>query len=112
MPNGLEIALEYRPLSVGIHPPGFRHRDAIRPGGALFFSIEVKNHWLERLREQDPRAALRPEISNSELSWLALRLYRAMKRLVDWIASAKKEETRAARIEKAVPMLAAGKRLM
>lgn len=40
----------------------------------------MKNHWLERLREQDPRAALRPEISNSELSWLALRLYRAMKR--------------------------------
>jgi uncharacterized protein YdeI (YjbR/CyaY-like superfamily) len=36
--------------------------------------------------------------------------YSAKKEMVDWIKQAKRTETRAARVAKAVPMLAAGKR--
>ena len=65
-----------KPLTTIFHPPDITHYDQIGPSGIRIFSIEVKQQWLERLREVGVLPGSAAERPGSELSWLATRLYR------------------------------------
>ncbi len=67
----------YRPFSVVFHPPDVFHRDRIGPGGALFFTIELKPDWLARTLETFALGSdFQPRFLEGDLSRLAARLYR------------------------------------
>jgi len=68
--------VNYKPLTVMFHPSGTTHLDEIGPTGGRFFSVELKQEWIDRLR--DCVGLLNPATSlhEGELAWLALRLYR------------------------------------
>ena len=65
-----------KPLTTIFHPSGVTHHDEIGPSGMRLFSVELQEEWLERLRQ----CGVAPESSvaapGSELSRLAMRLYR------------------------------------
>jgi AraC-like DNA-binding protein len=65
-----------KPLTTIFHPSGVMHRDEIGPAGMRVFSVGLQDAWLDRLRERGvaPRSSIAPP--GSELSRLALRLYR------------------------------------
>lgn len=67
----------YTPFTLAFHPPGTSHRDEIGRGGGRFFSVEIGDGWMARLREYAsdvPRVTVASE--GGELVWLATRLYR------------------------------------
>lgn len=68
--------ISYNPFSIYFHPPEFTHRDEIGDRGCRFFSIEVQNRWIERLRESSLVPDSSSDIQGGELVWLATRLYR------------------------------------
>ena len=68
----------YDPFTVVFHPPGFTHSDEIVSQGASFFTVQLGEAYLRRLREYAP--VPREPVSDrhgGELSWLASRLYLA-----------------------------------
>lgn len=65
-----------KPLSTIFHPSGVMHQDEIGPAGMRVFSVGLQDAWLDRLREcgVTPRTSI--TLPGSELSRLAMRLYR------------------------------------
>jgi AraC family transcriptional regulator len=65
-----------KPLTTIFHPSGVTHHDEIGPAGMRIFSVELQDEWLDRLREcgVDPQSSV--ALPGSELSRLAMRLYR------------------------------------
>lgn len=71
--------ITYKPLTVMFHPPAATHVDEIGPHGGRFFSVEVKNEWMDRLRECLGPTDLDSSLHEADLAWLAMRLYREHK---------------------------------
>ena len=65
-----------QPLTTIFHPSGVTHHDEIGPHGIRIFSVEIEDHWIDRIREYGvvPESSVSPP--GSELGWLATRLYR------------------------------------
>lgn len=68
--------IEYAPMTITWHPPGISHRDEIGQKGGKFFTVEVQNSWLDRLREFAAVPESLYDSNGGELVWLAMRLYR------------------------------------
>lgn len=73
--------IRYKPMTIVFHPPGLVHRDQIQSGGGHFFSVEIRQQWLERLHEYTGRSATSMDLHGGELVWLGARLYREYKEL-------------------------------
>ena len=65
-----------KPLTTIFHPPGVTHHDEIGASGMRIFSVELQDAWLERLRECGVAPQSSIALPGSELSRLAMRLYR------------------------------------
>ena len=65
-----------KPLTTIFHPSGVTHHDEIGPAGMRIFSVELHNEWLDRLREIGVAPQSSVALPGSELSRLAMRLYR------------------------------------
>jgi AraC family transcriptional regulator len=65
-----------KPLTTIFHPSGVTHHDEIGPAGMRIFSVELQAQWLDRLRGcgVSPQSSI--ALPGSELSRLAMRLYR------------------------------------
>lgn len=71
--------VEQQPISVAFHPPALTHRDEVGEHGARFFSLEVEDRWIDRLRDEErPDLSFDLAVEGSPL-WLALRLYRELR---------------------------------
>ncbi len=68
--------IHYDPMTITWHPPGISHRDEIGQKGGKFFTVEVQNSWLDRLREFATVPESLYDANGGELVWLAMRLYR------------------------------------
>jgi AraC family transcriptional regulator len=66
----------YDPLTVAFHPPAAAHTDAIGQRGAHFFSVEVDDRWIGRLRECGAEPADFAVARGGDVLWLAARLHR------------------------------------
>jgi AraC family transcriptional regulator len=66
--------LGYERLSVGFHPPGTCHRDAVGEAGTELFLVELPEPWLGRVRELAPRARFTAGVHRGEVARLARRL--------------------------------------
>ena len=64
------------PLSTIFHPSGITHYDEISQTGIRIFSVELHDEWLERLRECGVAPHSSIGLPGSELSRLAVRMYR------------------------------------
>lgn len=64
------------PYTTIFHPSGVTHHDEIGPAGMRIFSVELQDEWLERLRECGVAPQSSIALPGSELSRLAMRLYR------------------------------------
>src|SRR5262245_5271903 len=64
-----------KPFTTIFHPSGVMHQDEIGPG-ARIFSVQLQDGWLDRLRNcgVSPKSSI--ALPGSELSRLAMRLYR------------------------------------
>lgn len=71
--------IHYDPMTITWHPPGISHRDEIGQKGGKFFTVEVQNSWLDRLREFAAVPESLYDEHGGELVWLAMRLYREHK---------------------------------
>lgn len=71
--------INYEPMTITWHPPGISHRDEIGQKGGKFFTVEVQNSWLDRLREFAAVPESLYDANGGELVWLAMRLYREHK---------------------------------
>lgn len=67
---------DLKPLTTIFHPSAITHVDEIGRAGMRVFSVELQDEWLERLRECGAAAQSSLGLPGSELSRLALRLYR------------------------------------
>ena len=65
-----------KPLTTIFHPSGVTHHDEIGPAGMRIFSVELQHEWLDRLRECGVAPQSSVALPGSELSRLAMRLYR------------------------------------
>lgn len=65
-----------KPLTIIFHPSGITHHDEIGEGGIRIFSVELQAGWLDRLRECGVAPHSSISLPGSELSRLAVRLYR------------------------------------
>ena len=65
-----------KPYTTIFHPSGVTHRDEIGPAGMRIFSVELQDEWLGRLRECGVAPQSSIALPGSELSRLAMRLYR------------------------------------
>lgn len=64
------------PLTIIFHPSGITHHDEIGQAGLRIFSVELQDAWLDRLRQCGVAPQSSIGLPGSELSRLALRLYR------------------------------------
>lgn len=64
-----------KPFTTIFHPSGVMHHDEIGPGTRIF-SVQLQDEWLDRLRKcgVSPKSSI--ALPGSELSRLAMRLYR------------------------------------
>ncbi len=65
-----------KPFTTIFHPAGVEHRDEIGPKGLRIFSIELQEHWLERIREHGGLPDSSMDLRGGEMTCLATRLYR------------------------------------
>lgn len=65
-----------KPFAAVFRPPNELHSVNFHDEGALLFSLEVENRWLERAREHGLILDRSTELTGGALSWLAIRLYR------------------------------------
>jgi AraC family transcriptional regulator len=70
---------EYKPLTIGFHPPAMTHRDEIGAQGSRMFTIELRDAFLQRMRPYLTAPKFTPEIDGSDMAWLGLKLYRAFR---------------------------------
>ena len=66
--------IEYSPLTVLFHPAGVEHQDDIGPGGAHFFTIELRDTLMGRLGQH--RLSSMVDRYGGDLLWLSIQLYR------------------------------------
>lgn len=64
------------PLTIIFHPSGITHHDEVGETGMRIFSVELQDQWLDRLRECGVAPETSVGLPGSELSRLAVRLYR------------------------------------
>jgi AraC family transcriptional regulator len=69
-------SIDYKQLMVVYRPPAVTHSDRIGGSGVRLFNVEIKDSWLERMRQYGPVNDLSLEPIGGELCWLAARLYR------------------------------------
>lgn len=67
---------QLKPFTTIFHPSGIEHRDEIGPGGVRIFSIELRDEWLDRMREYGLIPGSFIADHGSELTRLAIQLYR------------------------------------
>jgi AraC family transcriptional regulator len=72
--------VEYDPFTVAYHPPVTTHADEIGRGGAHFFSVEVDERWIERLRTCGAKPEGFASARGGEVVWLAARLHHEFRR--------------------------------
>jgi AraC family transcriptional regulator len=65
-----------KPYTTIFHPSGVTHHDEIGPSGMRIFSVELQDEWLDRLRECGVAPQSSIALPGTELSRLAMRLYR------------------------------------
>jgi AraC family transcriptional regulator len=65
-----------KPFTIIFHPSGITHHDEIGQAGIRIFSVELQDEWLDRLRECGVAPQSSIGVPGSELSRLAVRLYR------------------------------------
>ncbi len=70
----------YDPYTVAYHPPETTHADEIGRNGAIFFSVEVDDRWIERLRQSGAKPAGFASARGGDILWLAARLHREFRR--------------------------------
>jgi AraC family transcriptional regulator len=75
--------IDYKPMTIMFHPPSTTHGDEIGRHGGHFFSIEIQQQWLDRLREYTGTCDLSADLHGGDLVWLATRLFREYKNLND-----------------------------
>ena len=68
--------VDYKQLMVVYRPSGVTHSDRIGDSGVRLFNVEIKEIWLERMRQYGPIDHLSLDPYGGELAWLAARLYR------------------------------------
>ena len=68
--------VDYKQLMVVYRPSGVTHADRIGDAGVRLFNVEIKETWLERMRQYGPIDHLSLDPYGGELAWLAARLYR------------------------------------
>jgi AraC family transcriptional regulator len=68
--------VDYKQLMVVYRPSGVSHSDRIGESGVRLFNVEIKESWLERMRQYGPIDGLSLDPYGGELAWLAARLYR------------------------------------
>jgi AraC family transcriptional regulator len=64
------------PFTTIFHPSGIEHHDEIGPRGMRIFSIELRDQWLDRVREYGITPASSIDLRGGELTWLATQVYR------------------------------------
>lgn len=67
---------QLKPFQTIFHPSGVEHRDEIGPAGVRIFSIELRDQWLDRMREYGLSPGSFIAGHGSELTRLAIQLYR------------------------------------
>jgi len=72
-----ERAAEYKPFTLGFHPPGLTHSDEVGSCGSRMFCIELRDSFLERTRAFLTAPRFVPDLCAAETTWLGLRLYRS-----------------------------------
>ena len=65
-----------KPLTVLFQPRAITHRAEVPAVGVRLLFVEVRDPWLQRLRECGVVPESSVHLAGSELSWLAARLYR------------------------------------
>jgi AraC family transcriptional regulator len=68
---------EYGPFTMGFHPPSLTHSDEVGTCGTRMFCVELRNSYLESTRQFLTAPQFVPDLCASEVTWLALRLYRS-----------------------------------
>ena len=72
-------SVSHRPMTLAFHPPELEHRDEVGEGGGRFFSVEVGEQRIERLREESRPALGFTVLTSGEPLWIAARLYRELR---------------------------------
>jgi len=68
---------QLKPFTTMFHPGGIEHQDdEMGPAGARIFSVELRDQWLDRLREYGLKPSSSIALHGSELTRLAIQLYR------------------------------------
>ncbi|HXQ68899.1 MAG TPA: AraC family transcriptional regulator [Pyrinomonadaceae bacterium] len=65
-----------KPFTTIFHPSGITHHDEVESEGMRIFVVELQDEWLDRLRECGVTPQSSIALPGSELSRLAIRLYR------------------------------------
>jgi AraC family transcriptional regulator len=70
-------SVDYASFSTGFHPPALTHSDEVGPGGAQMLCIELRESFLTQTRPFLTAPEFLPYLCASEITWLALRLFRS-----------------------------------
>ena len=65
---------------MAFHPPGMTHSDEVGSGGALFFTIELRNEWVQRLSVHSMGMESLPDLAGGILTSRVAKLYHDYKR--------------------------------
>lgn len=68
---------EYAPFTIGFHPPALTHSDEVGRCGSRMFCVELRDQYLAQARPFLNAPQFSPDLCASEVTWLALRLYRS-----------------------------------
>ena len=68
---------EYVPFTLGFHPPSLTHSDEVGTCGSRMFCIELRDSFLAQTRAFLTAPEFVPDLCASEVTWLALRLFRS-----------------------------------
>jgi AraC family transcriptional regulator len=68
---------EYVPFTLGFHPPSLTHSDEVGRCGSRMFCIELRDSFLAQTRAFLTAREFVPDLCASEVTWLALRLFRS-----------------------------------
>lgn len=70
-----------RPATVVFHPPGEAHSDHFLELGGRLFRLEIRQFWLERVREYTDCLHVPADFNGGSLAWLSARLYEEFYRM-------------------------------
>lgn len=69
-------ATEYKPFTLGFHPPAFTHEDEIAVCGSRMLCIELRESFWEKTRGYLTSPKFTPALCGEETVWLSVHLYR------------------------------------